>query len=110
MAIKSSDQISIVDLTDGYSVMLTNDSFTFAGSTSAAVAGSTTTTVIAMCGGTQVAASVDNSDIVAPSGVTTSVDTDPTQPTITRSYTAHDHDLSIELCDNGWNGGYPGFN
>ena len=29
MAIKSSDQISIVDLTDGYSVMLTNDSFTF---------------------------------------------------------------------------------
>ena len=27
MAIKSSDQISIVDLTDGYSVMLTNDSF-----------------------------------------------------------------------------------
>ena len=83
MAIKSSDQISIVDLTDGYSVMLTNDSFTFAGSTSAAVAGSTTTTVIAMCGGTQVAASVDNSEIVAPSGVTTSVDTDPTQPTIT---------------------------
>ena len=85
MAIKSSDQISIVDLTDGYSVMLTNDSFTFAGSTSAAVAGSTTTTVIAMCGGTQVAASVDNSAIVAPSGVTTSVDTDPTQPTITIS-------------------------
>ena len=85
MAIKSSDQISIVDLTDGYSVMLTNDSFTFAGSTSAAVAGSTTTTVIAMCGGTLVAASVDNSAIVAPSGVTTSVDTDPTQPTITIS-------------------------
>ena len=60
MAIKSSDQISIVDLTDA-------------------------TTVIAMCGGTQVAASVDNSAIVAPSGVTTSVDTDPTQPTITIS-------------------------
>lgn len=85
MAIKSSDQISIVDLTDGYSVMLTNDSFTFAGSISAAVAGSTTTTVIAMCGGTQVPASVNNSNIVAPSGVTTSVDTDPTQPTITIS-------------------------
>ena len=28
MAIKSADQISIVDLTDGYSVILTNDSFT----------------------------------------------------------------------------------
>ena len=85
MAIKSSDQISIVDLTDGYSVILTNDSFTFAGGISAAVAGSTTTTVIAMCGGTQVPAAVNNSNIVAPSGVTTSVDTDPTQPTITIS-------------------------
>jgi len=85
MAIKSSDQISIVDLTDGYSVILTNDSFTFAGSTDAALAGSTTTTVVAMCGSGQVPATVDNSAIVAPSGVTTSVDTDATQPTITIS-------------------------
>ena len=83
MAIKSSDQISIVDLTDGYSVILTNDSFTFPGSTTAAVAGSTTTTIVAMCGGTQVPATVDNAEIVSPSGVTTSVDTDPTQPTVT---------------------------
>ena len=45
MAIRTSDQISIVDLTDGYSVILTNDSYTFAGSTSAANAGSTTTTM-----------------------------------------------------------------
>lgn len=87
MAIKSSDQISVVDLTDGYSVILTNDSHTFAGSTSAAKAGSTTTTVIAMCGSAQVAASVDNSKIIAPSGVTTSVDTDATQPTVTISVT-----------------------
>jgi hypothetical protein len=87
MAIKSSDQISIVDLTDGYSVILTNDSFTFPGSISAAKAGSTTTTVVAMCGANQVAASVDNSHIIAPSGVTTSVDTDPTQPTVTISVT-----------------------
>ena len=85
MAIKSSDQISIVDLTDGYSVILTNDSFTFAGSTNAALAGSTTTTVVAMCGSSQVPATVDNSAIVAPSGVTTSVDTDATQPTVTIS-------------------------
>ena len=32
MAIKSSDQISLVDLTDGFSVILTNDSYTFPGS------------------------------------------------------------------------------
>ena len=87
MAIKSSDQISIVDLTDGYSVILTNDSYTFAGSISAAKAGSTTTSVIAMCGANQVAATVDNSKIIAPTGVTTSVDTDPTQPTITITVT-----------------------
>ena len=85
MAIKSSDQISVVDLTDGYSVILTNDSYTFAGSTSAAKAGSTTTTIIAMCGANQVPAAVDNSKIIAPSGVTTSVDTDATQPTVTIS-------------------------
>ena len=85
MAIKSSDQISLVDLTDGYSVSLTNDSYTFAGSVSAAIAGSTQTTVVALCGGTQVAAAVNNSAIVAPAGVTTSVDTDPLQPTVTIS-------------------------
>ena len=85
MAIKSADQISIVDLTDGYSVILTNDPFTFAGTTAAAKAGSTTTTVLAMCGASQIPASVDNSAITAPSGVTTSVDTDTTTPTVTIS-------------------------
>ena len=83
MAIRSSDQISIVDLTDGYSVILTNDSYTFAGSTSAANAGSTTTTIVAMCGATQVAASVDLNDVVKPSGVTVTKDTNTTQPTLT---------------------------
>ena len=29
MAIRSADQISIVDLTDGYSVTLTSDGYTF---------------------------------------------------------------------------------
>ena len=87
MAIKSSDQISLVDLTDGFSVILTNDSYTFPGSTSAAKAGSTTTTIVAMCGAEQIPAAVDNSKIIAPTGVTTSVDTDATQPTVTISVT-----------------------
>ena len=43
MAIKSADQISIVDLTDGYSVILTSDGYTFPGTTNAAKAGSCTT-------------------------------------------------------------------
>ena len=85
MAIKSSDQISIVDLTDGYSVILTNDSFTFAGGVSSANAGSTTTTVVAMCGAAQVAASVDLNDVVKPSGVTVTKDADATSPTLTVS-------------------------
>ena len=83
MAIRSSDQISIVDLTDGYSVILTNDSYTFPGNTSTALAGSTTTTIIAMCGATQVAASVDLNAVVKPTGVTVTKDTDVTQPTLT---------------------------
>ena len=83
MAIKSSDQLTVVDLTDGVSVILTNDSHTFPGGVSAALASSTTTTVIAMRGTEQIPASVSNASIVSPTGVTTSVDTDPTQPTIT---------------------------
>ena len=63
MAIKSSDQISIVDITDAYSVILTNDSYTFPGSISAAKAGSCTTQVLAMCGASQVAASVTLSEV-----------------------------------------------
>ena len=83
MAIKAADQISVVDLTDGYSVILTNDSYTFPGSTSAATAGSTTTTVAAMCGSSQVAASVDLSAITKPTGITVTKDNDAVQPTLT---------------------------
>ena len=83
MAIRSSDQISIVDLTDGYSVILTSDGYTFPGSTSAAKAGSCTTQVIAMRGGTQVAATVNLSNVVKPTGITVTKDTDATAPTLT---------------------------
>ena len=40
-----------------------------------------------MCGADQIPAAVDNSKIIAPTGVTTSVDTDATQPTVTISVT-----------------------
>ena len=105
MAIKSSDQISIVDLTDGYSVILTNDSYTFAGSTTAANAGSTTTTVVAMCGASQVAASVNLDDVVKPAGVTVTKDTNATQPTLTIAVantveTGGTVDIPVQL-DNG---------
>ena len=83
MAIRSSDQISIVDVTDAYSVILTSEAYTFVGSTTSALAGSTTTQVIAMQGASQVAASVTISEITKPSGVTVSSDGNATAPTLT---------------------------
>jgi hypothetical protein len=88
MAIKSSDQISIVDVTDAYSVTLTSEAHTFPGSTSAAKAGTASTQAIAMQGASQVAASVAASEITGlPTGMTASVDTDTTAPTITFTVT-----------------------
>ena len=83
MAIKSADQISIVDVTDAYSVNLTSDSHTFPGSISAALDGSITTQIIAMRGAEQVNASVTVSEITKPSGVTVSSNNDATSPTLT---------------------------
>ena len=55
MATKASDQITIVDLTDGYSVNLTNDSYTFAGDKNGKVASQqSTTTVIQALRGSEV--------------------------------------------------------
>ena len=88
MAVKATDQVTIVDVTDAYSVILTSEAYAFPGTTSAAMAGSTTTQVVAMQGATQVACSVVTSEITTPSGVTVSVDTDKTAPTLTISVSA----------------------
>ena len=83
MAIKSSDQISIVDITDAYSVILTNDSYTFPGTINAAKAGSCTTQIIAMRGSEQIPATVNLNSVTKPTGITVTKDTDPTSPTLT---------------------------
>ena len=83
MAIRSADQISIVDLTDGYSVTLTSDGYTFPGTTSAAKAGSCTTQIIALRGSEQVAATVDLNSITKPTGITVTKDNNATSPTLT---------------------------
>lgn len=85
--IKSADQISIIDVTDAYSVILTSDSHTFPGSVSAALAGSVTTQVIAMQGASQVAAKVTVSAIEKPNGVSVTSDNDSTAPTLTIAVT-----------------------
>ena len=54
MAIKSADQITIIDVTDAYSVMLTSEAYTFVGGTSGAAAGqSCSTEAVAFCGTNQ---------------------------------------------------------
>lgn len=87
MAIKSVDQISIVDVTDAYSVILTSETHAFPGTTNAAKAGSTTTQIIALQGASQVPASVTISEITKPTGVTVSSDNNATAPTLTISVT-----------------------
>lgn len=87
MAVKSADQLTIIDVTDAYSVILTNESHTFAGTTSAAKAGTATTTVMAMCGSSVVNATVNVSEITKPSGVSVASDGDTTSPTLTISVT-----------------------
>ena len=87
MAIKSVDQISIVDVTDAYSVILTSETHAFLGSTNAARAGSTTTQIVALQGASQVACSVTISEITKPNGVTVSSDGHATSPTLTISVT-----------------------
>ena len=76
MAIKSADQITIIDVTDAYSVMLTSEAYTFIGSTSGVAAGaSCTTEAVAFCGTNQSSAvNVTAADIVCPTGISATVE------------------------------------
>lgn len=89
MAIKSADQITIVDVTDAYSVMLTSEAYTFIGGTSGVVSGnSCTTQAVAYCGSSQ-CQTVNIGTITCPSGITSSVANNGTAaPTITFTTTA----------------------
>ena len=90
MAIKSADQITIVDVTDAYSVILSSESYTFVGGTSGATSGSCTTEVSALCGSNLCSSViVSNSDITCPAGISASVDGSGTEKvTITFALTA----------------------
>lgn len=76
MAIKSADQITIIDVTDAYSVMLSSETYTFAGNTSGAPSGlSCTTEAAAWCGTNRcTVVSVNVADIVCPTGISASVE------------------------------------
>lgn len=91
MAIKSADQITIVDVTDAYSVILTSEAYTFVGGTSGAAAGaSCSTQAVAFCGTNQCSVvTVDSSKIICPTGISASVsNSGSASPTITFTTTA----------------------
>ena len=87
MAVKSSNQITLIDLTDAYSVILTNDNHTWIGDTdSVKNTQSTTTQVMALCGSEQVPCTVGT--ITPPNGISAVSDGKSPAPTITISATS----------------------
>ncbi|WP_415985672.1 hypothetical protein [Holdemanella biformis] len=85
--LKAVNQIDVIDLTDGYSVVLTNDSYTFLGTTSAVNGTQTTTTqVMALCGSEQVPCTVGT--ITCPTGISAVSDGKTPMPTITITATS----------------------
>ena len=87
MAIKASNQITLIDLTDGYSVVLTNENHTFLGTTNSVSGTQTTTCMIqALCGSEQVACSVGT--ISAPTGLSIVSDGKTPVPTLTITATS----------------------
>lgn len=83
MAVKAADQVSIVDVTDAYSVILSSEAYTFLGTTTAAKPSSCTTQVMCLQGGSEVGFSIGN--ITCPTGVSASKGTDGKTVTITAS-------------------------
>lgn len=87
MAVKASNQKTLMDLTDGYSVILTNDNYTFLGDTDS-VSGtqSTTCQIQALQGANQVACEVG--DITTPTGLSIVSDGKTPIPTLTITATS----------------------
>lgn len=87
MTVKASNQITLIDLTDGYSVILTNENYTFLGDTDSVSSTQTTTCQIqALCGAEQVACSVGT--IVCPTGLSIVSDGKTPVPTLTITATS----------------------
>ena len=86
MEVKGLGQVTIADLTDAYSVILTSEAYTFVGTNNGVGSGnSCTTQVVAFCGTNQCTSLIVNKDeIICPTGITASVTNSGTAtPTIT---------------------------
>lgn len=87
MAIKASSQLTVIDLTDAYSVVMTNENHTWTGTTTG-VSGtqSITTTIAAYQGSDQVSCVVG--DMTTPTGISAVSDGKTPSPTITITATS----------------------
>lgn len=76
MVIKAADQITLIDVTDAYSVMLTSEAYTFVGGVSGVSAGQTCSTeAVAYCGQNQCSSvTVDAKAITCPTGISATVE------------------------------------
>lgn len=86
MEVKGLGQLTIADLTDAYSVILTSETYTFVGTNAGVESGnSCITQVVAFCGTNQsTSVIVDEDNIICPPGITASVTNSGTAtPTIT---------------------------
>ena len=87
MPVSASGQITLIDLTDGYSVVLTNDNHTFLGDTDSVSATQTTTCMVqALCGSKVVACAVGA--ISTPAGLSIVSDGETPTPTLTITATS----------------------
>ena len=85
MSIKASCEVSLVDMTDAYSVMLTSEAYTFIGGTDGVPSGlSCETQAVAYCGNSQCSVvNVNSDDIICPTGISATVtDSGTSAPTI----------------------------
>lgn len=87
MAILAGAQVSLVDLTDGYSVVLTNENHTFLGDTDSVNGTQTTTCLVqALCGSEQVSCTIEA--VTAPTGLSIVSDGKTPIPTLTITATS----------------------
>lgn len=70
MGVKASTQVSIVDITDGYNVILTSEAYTFMGDSEGAPSGLSCTTQAAAYRGDSRCSNVQIGNIICPTGIT----------------------------------------
>lgn len=88
MAQRSADQITLTDLTDGISVVLSSESFVFAAGITNAIAAQTTTKVMAFRGLTPLTVSINQANITKPANTTATVAGDVVTLGVTTAVTA----------------------